>query len=283
MMTKEKEEKEEKKKVEKEKERERERGRERETKIKGKKEEEIEFWGNNPNILFSSLEIFPLQRMSYSEQLNALTRMILFIGFLLILYYQSYPILFTFIATLSLIYFIYCQKIKKEGFSEKKTTDEMTMDKTMMEETTDEMITDETIRDAKERLTLLDINKKNQIKFQAPSSKNPFSNILLSDKSNKLPAPPISNSKVNNDILYQVKKMVQETNSSQPEIVDKLFKDLDEEMSFEQSLRPFYSTSNTTIPNDQTAFAEFCYGNMISCKEGNLFACARNLSNHYNI
>jgi hypothetical protein len=37
-----------------------------------------------------------------------------------------------------------------------------------------------------------------------------------------------------------------------------------------------------TIPNDQGAFAEFCYGSMISCKEGNNFACARNMSHYTN-
>jgi type III restriction enzyme len=47
-------------------------------------------------------------------------------------------------------------------------------------------------------------------------------------------------------------------------------------------MRPFYSNPGTTIPNDQGAFADFCYGSMISCKEGNAFACARNLSRHTN-
>ena len=169
-------------------------------------------------------------------------------------------IVVTFIATMLLIYFIYSQKIEKEGFSEK--TDEI-------QHTLNEVIIDD--------------KKKQEIKFQAPTSLNPFSNILLLDKTNKFPAPPIENIKVKDDILIQTKKMIQETNKTQPDIINKLYKDLDEELSFEQSLRPFYSTSSTTIPNDQGAFAEFCYGSMISCKEGNSFACARNLSNHYNI
>ena len=47
-------------------------------------------------------------------------------------------------------------------------------------------------------------------------------------------------------------------------------------MEFEQSLRPFYSNPSTTIPNDQGSFADFCYGSMVSCKEGNPYACYRN-------
>ena len=62
----------------------------------------------------------------------------------------------------------------------------------------------------------------------------------------------------------------------------KLFKDAGSELMFEQSLRPFNSNPSTTIPNDQAGFAEFCYGSMISCKEGNQFACARNLARHTN-
>jgi hypothetical protein len=88
---------------------------------------------------------------------------------------------------------------------------------------------------------------------------------------------------VDDTILTQAKSLVQKLNPNQPNISDKLFRDLGEQFVFEQSLRPFYSNASTTIPNDQSAFADFCYGNMISCKEGNLFACARNnASRHIN-
>jgi hypothetical protein len=66
------------------------------------------------------------------------------------------------------------------------------------------------------------------------------------------------------------------------DIADKIFHDLGEQLVFEQSMRPFYSNPGTTIPNDQTSFAEFCYGSMVSCKEGNKFACARNLGRYTN-
>ena len=48
----------------------------------------------------------------------------------------------------------------------------------------------------------------------------------------------------------------------------RLFVDLGDKLSFENSMRQFYSTANSRVPNDQTAFAEFCYGNMPSAKEG---------------
>jgi hypothetical protein len=41
-------------------------------------------------------------------------------------------------------------------------------------------------------------------------------------------------------------------------------------------MRQFYSTANTRVPNNQKAFAQFCYGNMASCKDGDVEMCFRN-------
>jgi hypothetical protein len=43
-----------------------------------------------------------------------------------------------------------------------------------------------------------------------------------------------------------------------------------------------YYNANSTIPNDQGVFAEFCYGSMNSCKSGNIFACAKQTSTQQN-
>ena len=43
----------------------------------------------------------------------------------------------------------------------------------------------------------------------------------------------------------------------------------------------WYATPNTTIPNDQDGFANFCYGDMISCKENNGMACMQNMPPHW--
>ena len=121
--------------------------------------------------------------------------------------------------------------------------------------------------------------------FDKPDSSNPFSNVLITDyeyNPNKKPAPPAFNENINDQILTQAKKIVNELNPGQPDISDKLFRDLGEQYVFEQSLRQFTSNPITTIPNDQTGFAEFCYGSMISAKDGNLFAAARNLPRHNN-
>ena len=56
----------------------------------------------------------------------------------------------------------------------------------------------------------------------------------------------------------------------------RLFKDLGDKLDFENSMRQFHSTPNTSIPNDQEAFAKFCYGDMPSCKDGDSLQCEKN-------
>jgi hypothetical protein len=122
--------------------------------------------------------------------------------------------------------------------------------------------------------------------FREPDSANPFGNVLVTDyiyDPKRKPAPPAYNQKVNEDIIEKAKEVVRNANPDQPDITEKLFTDLGDQYVFEQSLRPFHSTASTTIPNDQQSFSEFCYGSMVSCKEGNSFACAKNNAGNYNL
>ena len=66
-------------------------------------------------------------------------------------------------------------------------------------------------------------------------------------------------------------------NFDDPTIKDKLFQDLGDKFTFDRSMRQWYSTPNTQIPNDQGSFADWCYGDMKSCKEGHELACTRNM------
>ena len=51
---------------------------------------------------------------------------------------------------------------------------------------------------------------------------------------------------------------------------------------FEDSMHRFISNPNTQIPNDQEGFAKFCYGEMVSAKEGNEFSLGRNAPRYTN-
>jgi hypothetical protein len=229
------------------------------------------FWFDNPNILLDKnyiLEFFPIESMSYNQKLNAITRIIIVLTIIGFVISKSIRILVISAITIFAIFLFhyYHEKEKQKNEIKKPNLDKI------------ENFDNPAMAYLKESGNSIPTDV-----FDVPNSSNPFSNVLITDydyNPNKKPAPPAFNANVNNDILKQAKQLVSEANPDQPDIADKLFKDLGEQFVFEQSLRPFNSNPNTTIPNDQAAFAEFCYGSMISCKEGNKFACARNLSRY---
>ena len=219
---------------------------------------DVPFWSEDPNILFQSLEFFPVDSMTYNQNLNAISRLVILFTVFGLVFTRNVRLLFIGGITLVAIYILHTINASKTKTS---TENFSTVVKTLF---------NNNLPSSSET-------------FMESSSQNPFSNVLMTDydyNPNKKPAPP---SYIGDTILEQAKKTVVELNPGQPDIADKLFRDLGEQLVFEQSLRPFYSNASTTIPNDQQAFAEFCYGSMISCKEGNPFACARNLSRHTNV
>jgi hypothetical protein len=241
--------------------------------------ETIPFWGNDPNILFRTdclTEFFPTEHMSLNQKLNSLSRTIIILTIIIFIFTNNLRVLFVSLVTLFSIFMSY-KSLNREGFSD-NVTEEIEFNQKV-------------IIGRDEKSPAIDYLNENDIPispdaFQLPTSKNPLGNVVITDYAmnpNKKPAPPVSNNFVKNSILSQAKTLVEEANPGQPDISDKLFKDINDKLGFEQSLRSFNSNPCTTIPNDQGAFADFCYGSMVSCKEGNLFACARNLSNHQNI
>lgn len=99
-----------------------------------------------------------------------------------------------------------------------------------------------------------------------PSSENPFMNILMTDYvKNPSRAPACT---MNNKLKKQVNKYFDAN----------LFRDVDDIFHKNASDRQFYTTPNTTIPNDQTAFAKWLYQLGPTCKEGNGDVCYKNAS-----
>jgi hypothetical protein len=236
-------------------------------------EDIIPFWINNPNVLFQQqyiFEFFPIESMTYEQKLNTITRTIIILTIIGFILTKSFRLLIISVLTIGIIYLVYYyHELEKSKVLSKKKLSTL---KEGFSSPVSEFLQDN------------NIPIPSGI-FQKPDSSNPFSNVMMTDydyNPNKKPAPPSFNNNINSQILAQAKQTVIESNPDQPDIADKLFMDLGEQLVFEQSMRPFYSNPGTTIPNDQGAFADFCYGSMISCKEGNAFACARNLSRHTN-
>lgn len=227
----------------------------------------VRFWIEDPNVLLNTLylfELFPVEPMSFEQKLNAITRLVLLMTLLSFFYTHSVRLLL--IGAISVFFIVMLYKaqepaVNKEGLTNPDSDSA-------------------TLNPAQE---FYPTNTSNV--FSEPNTANIMSNVLVTDylyNPQRKPAPPAYNEKISDSIVSQAKELVQKTHPDIPDISDKLFKDLGDNMMFEQSLRPFYSTASTTIPNDQQSFSEFCYGSMISCKEGNQFACAKNNSRYNN-
>lgn len=193
-------------------------------------------WLKNPSILIKEkyiLEILPKSYMSKSRKINAVTRLIILLTIISFLFTNKISYVLSGIVSLALIYIISLGK--KEGLKNKVSTSKV--------DTT-------------------------------PSSntpKNPLNNVIIGDDVKRESADMAYEPNTIEKINTSVKDMIQNQNSSIDNINNKLFRDLGENMEFDRSMRQFYSTANTTTPNDQKGFAEYCFGDMISGKnsEGN--------------
>jgi hypothetical protein len=202
-----------------------------------------QFWFQHPEDLVKDYELWPKEGMTLERKLNAISRLIIILTFVGYFYTGNINIVVVGLITLAVIVFLHREKsaFKKEGF---------------------------TMRD------LVPYASDNT--FYNPSSKNPLSNVLLTeihDNPNRKAAPPAFNPQTHREINEDVQQMVQDQHPDFPDMKDKLFKDLGDRVDFHNSMIPFNSNPATQIPNDQNAFAKFCYGDMPSCKAGDDIAC----------
>jgi len=209
------------------------------------------FWINNPSILLKHsdiVEIWPASTMNIERKLNAITRLIIILTILGYLITRREKFIITGFITLAVIVLLYKIQVKApkivEGFNE---------------------------------AAMFKLSKKN---YTEPTITNPAMNVLLTeinDNPERNAAAPAYEPAVDAAINKQTIDMVKK-NFDDPNIDERLFKDLGDSFTFDQSMRTWYATANTRIPNDQGSFAEFCYGDMISCRDetNNEAACTRN-------
>jgi hypothetical protein len=224
------------------------------------------FWSNDPTILFNKdfvFQMWPNSTMTYEEKLNAITRLVIIMTILGYIATMSMNMILVGFTTLVVIFALY--KLRKPK------------------------ITKDNLNESKEGFSGIDI-KNQEAKIITPDTlqtylksdfmpvnkKNPLGNVLLTeitDNPTRKSAPPSFNTEVYEDINVSTKKMVQSLNPGIKNTNKQLYGDLGEQFEFDQSQWSFYSTPNTKIPNDQGAFANYLYGDMPSCRDGDAFAC----------
>ena len=224
------------------------------------------FWLNEPTILFDKkqiTEIWPNPNMSNMEKLNAISRFVIIASLLGYLITLNMGIIFVGIITLAVIAILYHVQSNK-------------------------IIADEKAKELppkiKENFTNAILYNEVKDDYTSPKENNPMMNVLLPEISynpTRNEAAPAFNSEVEKNINNSTKDYVvdssfsDESTKQKEYIKRKLFSDLGDSYTFDDSMRNFYTNPNTTIPNDQEGFANFCFGDMISAKEGNEFALGR--------
>ena len=205
-----------------------------------------DFWLENPNIILNKnyiTEIWPNDNFDLARKLNAITRIILIMAILGYYLTKSPYIPVSGFVSVFVLVIIYKSKNKitiREGLLNNRN--------------------EESNNDLKEIL---------KTEFTMPTKKNPVMNVLLNeytDNPKRKPAAPSYNDEVHKEM----------NKNSKTDVDERLFKNLGDNISFENSMRNFYAMPNTKIPNNQKDFAMFCYGNMPSCKDGDGLQCSKN-------
>ncbi len=223
-----------------------------------KEEHKTKFWIYDPYVLLDTSTVFnlwPLESMTREEKLNAISKFVIYATILGVFLFKNLKLFLTGIITLAVLvatYFI---------LNNKKNTK---------------------LTEAFSDRTLYEKFKDN---YTNPTSKNPIMNVLLpeiQDNPERLPAAPSYNTAVEEEINNSAKEIIKQ-NFNNDSVEDKLFNDLGDKFQFEQSMRQFYTTANTRIANNQKEFAQFCYGNMASCKDGDVEQCLKKNYRHINM
>jgi hypothetical protein len=99
-----------------------------------------------------------------------------------------------------------------------------------------------------------------------PTIDNPFMNVLITDIADHPERPRACDVSLKKNQAAITSKFH-----------DRMFRDVNDIYDNSSSQRQYYTAAVTTIPNDQTAFAEWLYGKAASCKQGNGTQCLNNV------
>ena len=246
------------------------------------------FWINDPTVLFKReeiMDIWPAPLMSIEQKMNAISRIVILLSILGFLITKNVNIIFT--GAITLAVFVMMYKLQHQEEYDAKNGGNNSNDNNNGNNSNDKKKEgfinsgfNEPTNNQLEYSKMRNVLKPN---LTTPTVTNPMMNVLLPEIAydpERNQAALAYDPKVEKEINHTtevatVLDFEPRTITEAEKLRKKLFADLGDKYEFDDSMRSFYTNPNTTIPNDQKGFAEFCYGSMISCKEGNEFACQR--------
>ena len=229
----------------------------------------IPIWFKDPSILLHRdymLEIWPSKSMNdYNQKINAIARLVILVSIIGTLVSKSGKFLIIGLITLGVLFIIYKNKEpveEKEGLEVRLKPSDTSLSPAPVEQSVGPSSFENLINE----------------NYQVGTKKNPFGNVLLPEikyNPERNPAPPSFNPDIAEDITKNTMKNVQNLNPGIKNTDKQLFGSLYDQFNLDQSNRLFNSVANTRIPNDQGAFADYLYGDMPSCRDGDGIACVK--------
>jgi hypothetical protein len=208
------------------------------------KERSDPFWFDDPSILWHPdrvLEFFPGNRQTFPEKFNSLTRFGIIGAVALGIGRRTLRFALMMLA-LMVIVFLGSKHAEASwwgGYFFRRPQDPMKAQ-----------------NPGREGLTVMEC--------QAPTPDNPYANVMLTDlqdRPDRPPACPGPEAAAEADARYY----------------ESLYMNVEDVYNRQANARQFYTTANTTIPNDQKGYAEFLYGNPNpTCKERGIFCTGYN-------
>lgn len=204
------------------------------------------FWYDDPSILFAKdrlIEFFPTKDMTTNEKLNALSRMFIYMGIIMLIVFHNYLLTFIPIVGLAIIFML---------FYNDKELHRINVEKFDMQ--------------IKQELGLkpeipLKIDDVGNI-CQRPTPNNPFMNVLISDYTDNPNRPPPC-SQADDDVKEETKKYFDYN----------LYKDVEDVWDKSNSQRQYVTLPGQTIPNDRDSFQKWLYKSTKVCKDGDQDYC----------
>jgi len=195
-----------------------------------------DFWLDDYKILFYSnrlTEFFPTINMTLIEKLNAIFRLSIYLSILLYLLTNNY--LYFYIMIIIGIFTVFIYYNQKDNIELYFNSINNSNDNQIIHRVIDE---------------------KTDIE---PTTENPFMNInLITDNKEK---PSATKSWNNNEIKKDIEDKFNYN----------LYRDVGDLYGKSNSQREYYTMPSTTIPNEQTSFAKWCYSVGPTCKEDSIY------------
>lgn len=205
------------------------------------------------------IRFFPIRRMTYAEQLNAILRFTIYFTLIVIITGRSTAMIFLPIGTALLTFLMYkSQNLEGLGEEIMRSDDTVTSDDTSAKTTT------KTTR--KESSLTHNATKIKKKQCQDPTKENPFMNVLMNEYVDR-PKRPKACDIQDTRVKEKAERLFTKANSG-------LVRESDDVYHRKASSRQFVTNPITSIPNDQTNFAKWLYHSPPECKTKHRSKCS---------